>query len=326
MGILDKRSSFSPFEYQQAYQYWEKQQQAHWLHTEISMVADIHDWKFNLTDTEKNVIGNTLKGFTQMEVVVNEYWGRKVSKWFPKPEICMMASAFSNMETVHTKAYAYLNESLGLEDYNGFLDEPTAKAKIDNLIHVKGSDRNDIARSLATFSGFAEGVSLFSSFAILMNFSRRNLLKGLGQVVAFSVKDESLHSEAGCWLFRQLVQEYPELLTDKLKQSIYDAARLTVSLEDAFIDKVFEMGDIEDFDPKDLKNYIRMRTNTKLVDLGLKTNWKNLDKLDWFDYTTVGVEHQDFFAQRVSSYSKGVVDFSEIFEEKSNENKIDVVN
>lgn len=316
--ITDRRQVYAPFEYPKAYEFWEKQQQAHWLHTEIAMASDIHDWKVNLTPTEKNVIGTTLKGFTQTEVIVNDYWSRRVSKWFPKPEINMMASAFGNMETVHTKAYAYLNESLGLDDFSAFLSETTVKNKLNVLINTKGNSKKDIAKSLAIFSGFAEGVQLFSSFAILMNFSRRNLLKGVGQIVAFSVKDESLHSEAGCWLFRQLIEEFPDLVDDALKESIYQAARDIVTLEDDFIDKVFELGQIEDFDPKDLKNYIRMRANAKLNDLGLKNNWKKIDKdsvdrLAWFDYMTVGLEQQDFFSQRVTGYSKGVVDFSGIF-------------
>lgn len=319
MAITDRRTVFAPFEYDQAYNYWLKQQQAHWLHTEVSMASDIQDWAMTLTPSEKNVVGNILKSFTQTEVVVNDYWSRRVSKWFPKPEINMMASAFGNMETVHAKAYAYLNESLGLDDFTAFLEDPIAKEKLDRLIYTKGSSKAEIAQSLATFSGFAEGVQLYSSFAVLMSFSRFNKLKGVGQIVAFSVKDESMHSEGGCWLFRQLIQEFPALWTDELKENIANAARETVRLEDAFIDEVFEQGSIEGLDPKDLKAFIRHRTNTKLGDLGLPSIWRNINKqslsnLDWFDYLTVGVEHQDFFAGRVSSYSRGVVDFSKIFE------------
>ncbi len=318
--ITDRRLVYAPFEYDQAYEYWLTQQQAHWLHTEISMAGDIQDWTLSLSLSEKNVIGSILKGFTQTEVIVNDYWSRRVSKWFPKPEIVMMASAFANMETIHAKAYAYLNESLGLDNFSAFLEEPTTKAKIDSLIDSTGNNIREIAQSLAVFSGFAEGVQLFSSFAILMNFSRWNKLKGVGQIVAFSVKDESLHSEAGCWLFRQLVKEYPELWDKELKQQIYDAARNTIKLEDEFIDKAFELGAIEGLDPYDLKQFIRFRCNTKLSDLGLGSNWKNinadsLEKLSWFDYLTTGVEHQDFFAGRVSSYSKGVVSFEGIFED-----------
>ena len=182
------------------------------------MASDITDFKSNLSDSERNVIGHVLKGFTQSEVFIQEYWGQMVGKWFKKPEIQMMAATFSAFESIHAVSYAYLNQSLGLEDFEAFLHEPTAKAKIDRLIGTKGKTKFEIARSLAIFSAFNEGVSLFSSFAILLNFSRFNKMKGLGQIIAFSIKDESLHSEAGCWLFRTMISEYPDIWTDDLKK------------------------------------------------------------------------------------------------------------
>lgn len=320
MGLMNPRVTYAPFEYEQAYKYWELQQQSHWLHTEIAMAGDISDWKMVLNDAERNVIGNILKGFTQSEVFIQEYWCQMVGKWFKKPEIQMMAATFSSFESIHAVSYAYLNQSLGLEDFSAFLHEPTAKAKIDRLIATKGKSKEEIAKSIAIFSAFNEGVNLFSSFAVLLNFSRTNKMKGLGQIIAFSIKDESLHSEAGCWLFRTLVKEYPEIFTDELKKDLYDAARLTVELEDNFIDKVFELGDIEGITAKDLKQFIRHRCNTKLEDIGLRKNWKNVDKealerMSWFDVLSAGVSHSDFFASRVTDYSKGSVDFSKIFED-----------
>lgn len=320
MSLLTPRPTYAPFEYPQAYKYWELQQQSHWLHTEVSMASDINDWKMSLSDSEKNVIGHILKGFTQSEVFIQEYWGQMIGKWFKKPEIQMMAATFSAFESIHAVAYAYLNQSLGLEDFDSFLHEPTAKAKIDRLISTKGKTKEEIARSLAIFSAFNEGVNLFSSFAILLNFSRFNKLKGVGQMIAFSIKDESLHSDAGCWLFRTLIEEYPEIMTDTLKEEIYDAARLTVELEDAFISKAFENATIEGIDVHDLKTFIRFRTNTKLGDLGLKKVWKNIDKdalerMSWFDIMSAGVNHSDFFASRISDYAKGAIDFSTIWNE-----------
>lgn len=320
MTLLTPRPTYAPFEYEQAYRYWELQQQSHWLHTEISMATDINDWKMTLNDSERHVIGHILKGFTQSEVFIQEYWGQMVGKWFKKPEIQMMAATFSAFESIHAVSYAYLNQSLGLEDFSGFLHEPTAKAKIDRLIVTKGKSKGEIARSLAIFSAFNEGVNLFSSFAILLNFSRFNKMKGLGQIIAFSIKDESLHSDAGCWLFRTLVSEYPEILNDELREEIADAARLTIELEDDFIDKAFENGPVEGLNAHDMKTFIRFRANTKLNDLGMPKRWKNIDKtalerMSWFDVLSAGVSHSDFFAQRVSDYAKGSMDFSDIWDD-----------
>lgn len=320
MSLLTPRPTYAPFEYEQAYKYWELQQQSHWLPSEISMSSDINDWKTVLNDNEKNVIGHILKGFVSSEVFIQEYWNSMVAKWFKKPEIQMMAAAFGSMESVHAVSYALLNQSLGLEDFDAFLSEPTAKAKIDRLMSTKGKTKEEIARSLAIFSAFNEGVNLFSSFAILLNFSRFNKLKGVGQIIAFSIKDESLHSDAGCWLFRTLISEFPEIMTDEFKKELYDAARLTVELEDNFIDKAFESGEIEGITAHDVKTFIRLRANTKLNDIGLKTNWKNLDKealarMEWFDSLSFGTSHGDFFAVRIDQYSKGVIDFSKIWDD-----------
>jgi len=316
-SILTPRPTYAPFEYPPAYNYWQLQQQSHWLHTEVAMGPDISDWKSVLSDTEKQVIGHILKGFTQSEIFIEEYWGQMVGNWFKKPEIQMMASAFASFESIHAVAYAYLNQSLGLEDFDAFLQEPTAKAKIDRLISTKGKSKSEIARSLAIFSAFNEGVNLFASFAILLNFSRYNKMKGLGQIISYSIKDESLHSEAGCWLFRTLVSENPEILTDSLKAEINEAARLTVELENAFISKAFEFGPVEGLDLNDLKNFILFRTNTKLNDLGLESLFtvdrEALARLSWFDVLSAGATSTDFFAQRVTDYSKGTMDFSNIW-------------
>ena len=320
MALLDPRIVYAPFEYEQAYKYWELQQQAHWLASEVSMSADVLDWNTKLTDADKYTIGHTLKGFTQTEIFIADYWSNKVYRWFKKPEIQMMSAAFSSTESIHAVAYALLNQTLGLEDFSAFYQEPATKAKIDRLIETRGNTKEDIAKSLAIFSAFNEGVNLFSSFAILLSYKRFGLLVGVGTIIAWSVRDESTHSEAGCWLFNQLIQEYPEIWTDSLKKDIYDAARLTIQLEDEYIDKAFSAGPIKDLDPKDLKQFIRHRANTKLQDLGLKSNWKNVDKTSvnkitsWFEPLVYGVEQTDFFFARPTAYSKGTKDFSKIWD------------
>jgi len=320
--LLNGRITYKPFEYAKSYDYWLRQQQSHWLPTEVQMGPDVQDWKLNITETEKSVVAGVLKGFIQTELVVNDYWTGRVAKWFPHPEVAMMATTFGAFETIHTVAYAHLNDTLGLEDYDAFLTEPTAKAKIDRLLSIKNSnDKKEIARSLAVFSAFTEGVSLFSSFAILFNFSRFNKLKGVGQIISWSVLDESLHSEAGTWLFREFIKENPEVWNDELKKSIYDAARATIEIEDAFIDNVFNNKTIEGIDPKDLKCFIRHRANVKLGEVMCKTNWKNIDqealkRMAWFDTLSQGVSQQDFFAGRETQYSKGSISFEDIFNEK----------
>jgi ribonucleoside-diphosphate reductase beta chain len=315
--ITEPRLFYKPFEYQIADDYFEQQHQAHWLPSEVPLASDLNDWKLKLTESEKNLIGNILKSFAQTEVHVNDYWSTKVSLWFPKPEIQSMARAFADFESIHSKAYARLNEELGLDNFEAFMEDEEAKAKIDRLVELQGETLHEKALSLAIFSAFTEGVNLFSSFAILMNFQLRNLMKGTGQIVAWSVRDESLHSKAGCWLFRTLLEEYPELNTSELTKAIYEACDLSVKLEFDFIDKAFEMGNIEGLSVDQLKNFIKERANQKLIELGYKGIYNDIDpnllkQMEWFGHLTSGVEHQDFFASRVTQYSKSTADWSDL--------------
>ena len=313
--ITQERIVYKPFEYEEAHDYWLKQQQAHWLHTEVPMMSDINDWKQNLTETEKNIIGSILKGFAQTETVVNDYWTNLVTSWFRKPEIIKMGVTFGAFETIHAEAYSLLNETLGLDNFSEFLEDESTMAKIENLMTVRDShdgtpDWSARAKSLAIFSAFTEGVNLFSSFAVLLSFKLRNLLKGVGQIVEWSIRDESLHSNAGCWLFRTLLKEKPELNTPELRASIEEAARLSLKLELDFIDKVYEMGDLEGCSKYDLVSFIKHRTNTKMSDLGYGPIVNGIDpdsikRMKWFDSLSAGKQHTDFFASRVTNYSKG---------------------
>ena len=309
--IFKERIPYKPFEYPEYYtEGWLKQAQAFWLHTEIPMSGDVKDWNEKLTPEEKNLVGNILLGFAQTECAVSDYWTQKVVSWFPKHEIQQMAMMFGSQETIHAVAHSYLNETLGLEDYEAFLHEPATAARFDNLVAYDGTDPVGIGKSLAIFSAFAEGVSLYSAFAVLYSFQLRNLLKGIGQQMKWSVRDESLHSKMGCKLFRDMCNEIPNL-KDDCEADILKAAEAMVELEENYIDKMFEMGDIENLKSNDLKQFIRKRANEKLVELGYanKGNYFSFDGaaasvLDWFYHLTGGLTHTDFFAIRPTDYSK----------------------
>jgi ribonucleoside-diphosphate reductase beta chain len=320
MSLLKPRPVYKPFQFPEYYNIWKKAHQSHWIADEVSMASDINDWKTVLTDGEKQLIGNILKGFTQSEIFIEDYWASFIAKKFKIPEIQMMAHTFAAFESIHADGYDKLNSSLGLDDYEAFLHEPETKAKIDRLMSAKGKTISEIARSIAVFSAFNEGVNLFSSFAILLNFTRFNKMKGMGQIISWSINDEQLHSQAGCMLFNQIIKDNTDIWTDELKKEIYDAARLTIELEDNFIDKAFEFGDVEGLSKHQMKNFIRHRANEKLQEIGLKSNWKNLDKkaiddMQWFNVLSTGATHFDFFAGRDgSAYSKGAIDWDKMWE------------
>jgi ribonucleoside-diphosphate reductase beta chain len=315
--ITDIRNYYKPFEYQTAFNFYKDQHRAHWLADEVPLASDLNDWKLKLSESEKNLIGNILKSFAQTEVHVNDYWSTKVSVWFPKPEIQAMARVFADFESIHAEAYARLNEELGLDNFKAFLEDEVSKAKIERLIETPGTTIEEQALSLAIFSAFTEGVNLFSSFAILMSFQLRNLMKGTSQIVEWSVRDESLHSKAGCWLFRTLLEERSELNTKDLRDKVTEACFLSVQLEFDFIDKAFEMGDVEGLNKEQLKNFIKARANEKMIELGYNIIYNDVEpnllkQMEWFGHLTSGHSHTDFFSSRVTNYSKSNGDWSDL--------------
>ena len=318
MTLLTTREHYKPFDYAWMFEYYDLQNRMHWHPMSVPLHTDVKDWNERLTPDEKHLVGNILLGFAQTECAVSDYWTNMVTNWFPKHEIRQMAMMFGSQETIHATAYSYLNESLGLEDFEAFLHEPATAERFENLASItnrytwedlkdNAEARKEVGKSLAIFSAFTEGVALYSSFAVLYSFQMRNKLKGIGQQMKWSVRDESLHSKMGCQLFRHMCEEYPELL-DQCKDSIEEAAKLIVELELKYIDKMFEMGDLENLKADDLKEFIKSRTNSKLKELGYEPIFDyDKDKasnLDWFYHLTGGHTHTDFFAIRPTDYSK----------------------
>ena len=301
MGLFEPRIAYKPFEYPDYYtEGWLKQAQAFWLHTEIPMSGDVKDWNEKLTKEEKNLVGNILLGFAQTECAVSDYWTQKVVGWFPKHEIQQMAMMFGSQETIHAVAYSYLNETLGLENFEAFLQDEATMDRFENLVAYEGSDPVGIGKSLA----------IFSAFAVLYSFQLRNLLKGIGQQMKWSVRDESLHSKMGCRLFNHMCEEMPNLL-EECRNDVITAATAMLKAEEKYIDKMFELGDIENLKAYDLKQFIRKRLNEKLQELGyfdlgqyFAFDAEGAAKLDWFYHLTGGHTHTDFFAVRPTDYSK----------------------
>lgn len=315
--INKTRLEFKPFQYQWAYDYWFKQQNAHWLHTEIPMQSDVADWRENMSEKEKNVVGNILKGFAQTECEVGNYWSSYIPKWFPVPEIKMMGQTFGAFETIHAVAYSYLNDTLGLDDFSAFLEDEATMGKLKVLMDVSPdtNDLSEIARSIALFSAAGEGIQLFSSFAVMLSFRQSNRMRGIGQQMIFSVRDESLHSEAGCKLFRTIIEENPEIWTEHLKKQIYKGIDLALINEFIYIDKIFEMGDLETITKAQLKNFMYDRANRKLVELNLEPVYtvdsKLLSQMEWFYILVSGEQQTDFFANRETGYSKPNEDWND---------------
>ena len=305
--LTETRDYYKPFQYPWAYEFYKAQQKMHWAPEEVPLADDIKDYNQKLTPENRNLITQIFRFFTQGDIDVASGYCQHYLPTFKAPEIRMMMSAFAGMEAVHIDAYSLLIETLGLsdEEYKMFNNYKAMRDKHEYLEKFSMDTPADIAKSLAVYSGFTEGVQLFSSFAILLNFPRHNLMKNMGQIVSWSVRDEALHVEGMTRLFRTYIEENPEQWTDALKSSLYSIAERIVELEDAFIDTCFEGASVPGLVPNDVKMYIRYITGRRLGQLGLKNIFKiEENPLPWIDAMINAVEHTNFFENRPTEYAK----------------------
>lgn len=312
MSLLDAPAIYKPFHYPWAFDAWKRQQQIHWLPEEIPMADDIRDWKYKLTNSERELCVQLFRFFTQADIEVNNCYMTKYAQVFQPTEVKMMLAAFSNMETIHVVAYSFLVETLGMSDslYKEFLEYKEMRDKYDYMHKFGVNTKEGIAITLAAFGAFTEGVQLFSTFAILLNFQRFNKMKGMGKIIEWSIRDETLHTNSIIRLFRTFIEENPEIWTEKLKSDIYEICATIVHFEDAFIDLAFSISDsVEGISAIEVKRYIRYIADMRLVQLGLKPIYLlERNPLPWLDEILNGVDHTNFFENRVTEYSKSATE------------------
>jgi ribonucleoside-diphosphate reductase beta chain len=306
-GLLIPSKTYKPFRYPWAFEFWQRQQQIHWLPEEVPLGDDVNDWNNNITQEEKNLLTQIFRFFTQSDVEVNDNYMERYSRVFVPTEIKMMLASFSNMETVHIAAYAHLLETIGMPEaeFAAFLDYEEMRAKHEYMNTFTIKNRTEIVKTVAMFGAFTEGLQLFASFAMLLNFPRLNKMKGMGQIVTWSVRDESLHCEGMIKLYHTFVREIGGI-DDKTKDEIVQMCLKVVEMEDRFIDLAFRLGAVQGMTPLDIKNYIRYIADWRLRQLELPPIFGIKEHpLPWLALMLNGVEHANFFEARATEYSKG---------------------
>lgn len=319
LKLTDERQYFKPFNYPWAFEAFKQSEQMHWLWTEVPLLEDVKDWKNTLSDQEKQFLTHIFRFFTQADVDVAGGYVKNYLPHFPQPEVRMMLSSFAAREAIHIAAYSHLIETIGMPEatYNEFLQYEAMKEKHEYFTKFSEKDENSIAQQIAAFSAFTEGMQLFSSFVMLLNFARNGKMKGMGQIIAWSISDETLHAESMIKLFREFIGENKHIWTDQLKSEIYTIATKMVELEDKFVDLAFAMGEMERLTKDEVKQYIRYIADRRLIMLGLKGIFKvKKNPLEWVD-GMLGVTHSNFFEQKVTDYAKGALsgDWSSVWAE-----------
>jgi len=311
-NLSEERNYFKPFNYPWAYEAWLKHEQSHWLHTEVPMSEDVKDWKKKLSKEEKTFLTQIFRFFTQGDIDVAGGYVKNYLPYFPQPEIRMMLTGFAAREALHIAAYSHLIETLGLPEttYNEFLEYEAMREKHDYVMDIssKNTTRENTATHIAVFSAFTEGMQLFSSFIMLLNFARHGKMKGMGQIITWSIVDETQHAESMIKLFRTYIEENREIWNDELKGKIYTIAERMVQLEDKFIDLAFGVNQMEGLSSEDVKKYIRYIADRRLISLGLKGVFKvKKNPLPWVEEMINAPTHTNFFENRATDYAKGAL-------------------
>lgn len=318
MSLLERRDYFKPLAYGWAFEAYETQQKMHWIPSEVSLHEDVKDWNTRLSLGEKNLLTQLFRFFTQADIDIAKGYIDRYLPLFKPPEIRMMLTAFANVESIHVHGYSLLLDTIGMPEaeYKAFQEYEDMAAKHEYLESVKFSSKEDIAKNIAVYSAFGEGLQLFSSFAMLLNFPRTGKMKGMGQIVSWSLKDEDLHVMSMIKLFHTFVDENPRVWTASLKQDLREICSTMVHLEDKFIDLAYGQGEIEGLTSREVKEYIRYTADKRLIQLGLDPMYKVKDNpLPWLDWMMGGESHQNFFEGREVSYSKGALkgDWGEVW-------------
>jgi len=310
MGLQEQRAFYKPFDYPWAFEAFQQSEQMHWLWTEVPMVEDVKDWSNRLSENEKDFLTKIFRFFTQGDIDVSGAYVKNYLPHFHPPEIRMMLSSFAAREAIHVAAYSHLIETLGMPEsiYNEFLEYAETAEKHNFFEQLQKEEaENQIAVNIAAFSAFTEGMQLFSSFAMLLNFARHGKMKGMGQIIAWSIADETLHTESMIKLFRTFINENLFLWNDVTKKRIYDVAKVMVELEDKFIDLSFGNFELENLNKEEVKKYIRYICDRRLISLGMKGIFKQKDNpLSWID-GMLGVTHTNFFENKSVDYAKGAL-------------------
>lgn len=318
MSVFKKSKAYKPFQYVWAFEAYDLMQKLHWLPSEVPLQEDVHDWNQKLTESETNLLTQLFRFFTKGDEDITHGYLDVYIPMFKPTEIRMMLSAIATSEANHIHAYSQLIDTVGMpeSDYSAFADYEEMSAKHEYMFadRTEGANgrkftpRERLALDLAVFSAFGEGMQLFSSFAVLLSFKRRNLMKGMSTIVEWSLRDESHHVECMLKLFHTMIKENPKLWNEDVKAAIKEIAMVMVKLEDRFIDLMFSMGEVAGITAADTKTYIRYTADRRMIQLGLKPIYRQKDNpFEWIDEMMSAHTHTNFFEGRSTEYGKGGV-------------------
>lgn len=306
--LMSYSPTYKPFHYPHYVEKAVAHDSLFWAEWEASLQKDVNQWKDGtVSPAEKNHITQILRLFTQSDEAVG---GAYVDVFLPRiknNEARMMMLSFAHRETIHQRAYALLNDTLGLpeSEYALFLGFKEMADKIEFMQDFDPDTDEGFGLALAK-TVLNEGMSLFSAFAQLLNYQRPEAgskMMGMAEIVEWSIRDETMHVQGMADVFHTYCEEHPHIVTDEFKLAIYDMFRQSVALEDAFIELSLAQGGPKEMTVEDTKQFIRFIADRRLTQLGMKENWGVSNPYVWLDHIVSGDSQKNFFEGRVTDYN-----------------------
>ncbi|MCI0597803.1 ribonucleotide-diphosphate reductase subunit beta [Candidatus Parcubacteria bacterium] len=293
----------------------------HWLPTEISMQRDIEQWRSSsaLTSDERKAFETVLGFFTTADSIAANNVVLALYKHVTSPECRMYLLRQGYEEAVHTHAYQYIVESLGMDESKIFNMYREVKAIYDkdNMVLAlnegifapafkTGTFENDqkFLENLCVFSLIMEGIFFYSSFAVMFGFQRQNKLTGSAEQIQYIMRDESQHLNFGINMINAIKEEQPELWTKEFQQRIIDLVKRAVVLEYTFATEVFPRG-IFGMNAAGFKQYIEHIADRRLERVGLASQYNVTNPFTWMSEAVDLNKEKNFFETRVTEYKTG---------------------
>ena len=320
MSIFDEQISRKPNKYPWTEQFIEAMHNGFWTDKEFSFKSDLHQFKTQLTDQEREIIVRTLSAIGQIEVAVKTFWA-KLGDNLPHPSLSDLGFVMANVEVIHNNAYERLLDVLGLNDVfeeNLKLDWIQGRVKyLKKYTHRFYKDfKKQYLYALILFTLFVENVSLFSQFYIINWFARyKNVLKDTDQQVRYTRNEELIHGLVGVKLVNTIREELPELFDQELEEKIYQEAEQAFISESKIVDWMINGIDEKGLTAPILKEFIKNRINESLVQIGFKKIFEIdedlLEETSWFDEELLGSNATDFFHSKPVEYAKKSQNYDE---------------
>lgn len=313
MSIFDYRRNYKPFEYPEVLEFTEAINKSFWVHSELDFTADMQDFLSHLSEKERNAVKNSLLAISQIEVAVKTFWG-DLYRHLPKPEFNGLGSTFAECEFRHSEAYSRLLEVLGYNnEFEDLINIPIIKERVDYLQSAlsksSSCDNKDYAITLIIFSILIENVSLFSQFAVILSFTKfKGYMKNISNIISWTSIDEQLHANAGIYIINKIKEEYPHFFDKASIEKIKKVVIESINIESKLLDWIFEEGDLEFVNKKDLLIFMKYRADDSLKKIGIEPifniNYSNYKVMEWFEEEVFSSSMDDFFAKRPVDYTK----------------------